>query len=658
MSILWRLQNTTRASYGRLAKRFLRDETGATMMTFGLSIIPLTLAIGIAVDYSKASRARINLQTAVDAAALKVAQNSTLSSAALTTLAQATIASNLGVPVSAVPTPTVTAQGSGAYQVKASTTTPTNFMALGGWSSLPIGASATATTSAGSSTPGSTNATTYVNLHVVVDNSQSMGVGANTTDQVNMSKSSIGCSFACHSSVVQYKTTTDACRGPSQSLFSVAVDSVHLARHSKPVYLLRIDAVLNSLKSFLASAATQAQQKNVTLNVALYTLNNGLQQVQQLTSSVSQLSEQLTNGDNIANSANPPVVIDLATDDAGTSIPTALSTLATYIGNTGDGSSSAKPLSYVLLISDGVYDNADNLGTNYNASGAQAQGYDGQDNNWGGDNNYWGQQYGWNQQGGGQNQGGWGNWGNQGGGWGQNGDNSNVWWANCGNNCGLSGKQSFNGNLGNHDNDDNKYQFGIDGNGRLLTGSQQNSDHWSVAPALTGNLCYPGATGATPIGTSPYNAPTGQYFSGAPSAPPCIPDPQYGGNFEIGPIQPAWCTPVTSTGATMITLYTTYVMEGVNSSGTGFQLTASNAANPPDSQYYDRRAYYIATYQNAQSQGFLQIVQQNMQSCASSSSWSYQATSSSDITTAMTSILTNTVTPTSSGNTVAPHLIQ
>lgn len=54
----------------RLLRTFLRDQGGNVAMIFGLSLVPIAGAAGVALDYSRASNERTTLQTAADAAAI------------------------------------------------------------------------------------------------------------------------------------------------------------------------------------------------------------------------------------------------------------------------------------------------------------------------------------------------------------------------------------------------------------------------------------------------------------------------------------------------------------------------------------------------------------------------------------------------------------
>ena len=91
---------------------------------------------------------------------------------------------------------------------------------------------------------------------------------------------------------------------------------------------------------------------------------------------------------------------------------------------------------------------------------------------------------------------------------------------------------------------------------------------------------------SNPIGIAPYVLPN----TTTVNAPPCIPDPVNGGNFELAPITPSWCTPLTTAGAKVVTLYTTYMLPTPSST-----ITANlKSTDPSIEQYYDWRMFCIA----------------------------------------------------------------
>lgn len=58
----------------RLLSRFRRDERGAAAVFFAVSVVPLTVALGAAVDYSRMADFRASMQLGVDAAAIVLAK--------------------------------------------------------------------------------------------------------------------------------------------------------------------------------------------------------------------------------------------------------------------------------------------------------------------------------------------------------------------------------------------------------------------------------------------------------------------------------------------------------------------------------------------------------------------------------------------------------
>ena len=589
----------------RTRQEFLGARDGAVAMIFALAAIPLFLLMGVAIDYSRATMAKSHLQSAVDAAALQVGMQPNLTSAQRQLLATNTVTANLGSSASGLNVQvTETDLGNGAWQVSAGGSVQSAIMKLAQIPSVQISATAQ---SSSQLTNSSGNAIKYINVHLLVDTSQSMGVGADETDRTGMSSSSLQCSFACHSGVASYTTSTDACRGPSQSVS--IVDGVTYAHQQN--FNLRIDVIKTALTNLITQAQTVTAANGQTIQIALYTFNNSFQTVQSLTNSYSSLTTAISTLDIAGASAG---------GGGGTSLQTALQQVQTQIGNNGDGTSSSAPLNYVVLISDGLYDNANPLANTYTPAPQpvcqqQCQCVD--------------------------------NWGNQCGGWQQGWDHDHNqcggdYWQGCHQQCQqtcttnysgstIVGSSSpgasnslYNGNVGNVANASNVYNYALDANYNLLTGDQNNSDHWSVGAAQTGTLCYPNATkGSSPLGTAPYITPTG-----TPNPPPCIPDPVNGGNFELAPITPSWCQAVTqATGAKVVTLYTTYIMDNPTPTA------------PTDSQYYDWRVYYMQNYP-----GFMTSLQTNMAACATSSNLSFQATTLKDITTAVSSIFNSLTT--------------
>jgi len=127
--------------------RLFSDKRASVAVYLGLTMAPLMLTLGAAVDYSHVTAARSRLQAAVDSAAIAVAGQPTLTQPQRAQIAKNVVLANLG-GLSSTLNPTVSeTEPSGVYQVKANATAPTVFMKLAAINSVNISATAKAAAS-------------------------------------------------------------------------------------------------------------------------------------------------------------------------------------------------------------------------------------------------------------------------------------------------------------------------------------------------------------------------------------------------------------------------------------------------------------------------------------------------------------------------------
>jgi Flp pilus assembly protein TadG len=74
MTILRQIGTILRHKTGQ----FVQNRDGNVAMLFGLALLPIMATTGAAIDYSRASDARTQLQNAIDSTALAVAKTSPL----------------------------------------------------------------------------------------------------------------------------------------------------------------------------------------------------------------------------------------------------------------------------------------------------------------------------------------------------------------------------------------------------------------------------------------------------------------------------------------------------------------------------------------------------------------------------------------------------
>lgn len=127
-------------------RTFRRADDGAVALMFGISVIPLVLMAGAAIDYSRASREKTAIGVALDATGLALAQDArTLTQAQLAARGQAYFEAvyyaqkGVGSPVLTVALDAATRR----LTLSASSAVPTTLMKLAGVTQVPVASSST-----------------------------------------------------------------------------------------------------------------------------------------------------------------------------------------------------------------------------------------------------------------------------------------------------------------------------------------------------------------------------------------------------------------------------------------------------------------------------------------------------------------------------------
>jgi Flp pilus assembly protein TadG len=126
--------------------QFLRDRRGNVAPMFALAVIPVIGFVGAAVDYSRASSVRSEMQSALDATALMLSKEAAgQTNSQLTTKANAYFQAlfNSTDAQGVVITASQTSDGGSALTVSGSGSVPTSFTKVMGFSSLPFKSSST-----------------------------------------------------------------------------------------------------------------------------------------------------------------------------------------------------------------------------------------------------------------------------------------------------------------------------------------------------------------------------------------------------------------------------------------------------------------------------------------------------------------------------------
>ncbi|MGY4155998.1 Flp pilus assembly protein TadG [Bradyrhizobium sp. USDA 4461] len=332
----------------RTFSRFRRDRSGNIAMTFSLALLPLVIAVGCAVDYSRANQIRSKLISAADAASVgSVAKQSPgfIAAGAMTSdgeipageadarqIFNGNIFNQNGFTLTSV-TPTVTKTGGTITStVKFTADVPTMFLGVIGRSKMAVSGSSTSTATM----------PLYIDFYLLLDNSPSMGVGATPTDVDKLVKATTGnsfkpndqCAFACHD-------------------YNDPNNYYNLAKSLGVT--TRIDVLRSATQQLMDTAAT-TQTYSSQFRMAIYdfgasSATYGLRSLFTLSSSLSSAKSAAGNIDLMGVYGNN----DAYTADKDSQFTTIFPQINNEIGNPGAGTSSA-PMKYLFFVSDGVAD--------------------------------------------------------------------------------------------------------------------------------------------------------------------------------------------------------------------------------------------------------------------------------------------------------------
>lgn len=318
--------------FADLAREFRRDERAVTSLLFALTLIPMMIAIGVAVDYSRILRYKTAFDRAADAAALgavAMTYNGQISTPNKTAVANQ-FAAELGEIADTVPysvdVSSVGKPDNITVTVNFSATLPMTLTQIIGVDTVDISGSAQATV----------DLPKFYDFYLLLDNSPSMGIPATTEDIEKMQNLTGGCAFACH------RRTFDSAK---RIIGDDPYDYYHLAKNNN--ITTRVDVLRMSTQQLIATA-TRARLFSNQFRMAIYTFSD-------IVTPIVSLTGNLTSVQSAAGA------IDLAYDysndrGAQTDYGTALSYISSIIPPGGNGSSQGNAQKYLFFVTDGVED--------------------------------------------------------------------------------------------------------------------------------------------------------------------------------------------------------------------------------------------------------------------------------------------------------------
>ena len=319
-----------RAGGDRL-RRLAEAREGNVAMILALALVPMVLAVGLAIDYSKLIGTRSEVQNALDAATLAGARVvSSKEDEEVAKTVEAWIKKTYDGQYGSLEIDKVVVDREARkVSTRATLTIPTSFGSLIGLDAF------TATVTTAAVAPDRA----FMNVHLLLDNSASMGLAATTAGQTTMN-SKVGCVFACH---------TD--EGTSYKIGGTTHHTTFDAAQALGVTLRR--DVMNTAAKKVISMIDTIDPKHDRIKVAVHYFNQDVTTVQSPTFDTAKATAALS-------SSQSQLGID------GTFFDKSLDTMKGIVGSAGDGSSAASPRKLVLMVTDGVQSQRSWVLTNVN----------------------------------------------------------------------------------------------------------------------------------------------------------------------------------------------------------------------------------------------------------------------------------------------------
>lgn len=313
-----------------IIKKFAKNSQANVAIFFAIISIPLFGAAGAAIDYTRVANAKSDFQDSMDSALLAAAnetrQNIAKGDSTTEAIAKGKkvaldfhqinfLANNKSAISEFIPEITIIDEKVRA-SAKVEGQINNTLMSVLGIDTSMFFVSSVATVPA----------PRFVELHFVIDNSNSMGIGGTPSDIATMVNSNMSCAFACHipSGYTVHNNTIDDARALGVQL--------------------RIDVVRDVMKDMFSGV--QSRNLGQLAKSAIYTMSNSLTTKLEATADFNQLNDALDD-----------ITLDNAWGGGGTNFDWTLDRLERTIGVSGDGSSASNPKKAVFVITDGVTTN-------------------------------------------------------------------------------------------------------------------------------------------------------------------------------------------------------------------------------------------------------------------------------------------------------------
>jgi Flp pilus assembly protein TadG len=322
---------------GNTFNKFRNDSKGTVAVIFAITLLPVLLAVGLAVDYSVASNTKAKLDSAADAAALNAViktkafladnQNKGLSDAALTSQALAYAKKEAGLHFDGNANNVVrTRDIRRDVTVDIKNRSVTASVLYNADVNLAFGPLIQMNDfHVSNKSVAAAPLPEYLDLFVILDNSGSMGIGATGDDIEKMRAVNGNCAVACHAGGDPSYNTIKARTG---------VDKI----------TMRIDVLRDAMTGMLSQANSIKTTADL-FRFNLFAFSNDLVPLQAASTDYTVLKNAISG-------------LDLDNREGGTNFHFAIgSQLPDVLPSSQDGSSALRRKTHVIIITDGVENN-------------------------------------------------------------------------------------------------------------------------------------------------------------------------------------------------------------------------------------------------------------------------------------------------------------
>lgn len=342
-------------------RRLRHDKRGNILMMFAFALVPITCATGMAIDYTGAMRLQTRLNAISDAAALAAVTSPMMrqpiavacKNARATFVSQSTGMAGLTINTAQPNDLTITITDTLPDNSTFSSTCPAVGVANSA-TALPLSRTAAvkyrgkslntfagvlgrATLDITGTASSKTTVAPYIDIHVALDTSQSMGLAA--TDQgmkdlyvATLRENKRGCQFGCHE------------RDPNERY---SMEDIARRNNIK----MRVDVLRNATLDMIDTAAVNQGAKK------LYRF--GLYRIGVDFTTAANVINPIT--DDLATARSKVSTLTLGPNDGAvgfgdTNLSKMLDSVKPMMAPAGDGTSPAKPRSFLFIVTDGVQD--------------------------------------------------------------------------------------------------------------------------------------------------------------------------------------------------------------------------------------------------------------------------------------------------------------